>query len=208
MSPVHRLPAGSRGPEGQGHGETDDRDTATLDRDTATLDRDTATPVRDTATLDRDTATLERVGEPGPAVVVTGPAAAPPRPPSAVTTAAAARQYVKTLVREEWNSRAPAASEEAVIDLLLVVSEMVTNAIRHGEGLAGFHATLTDDGMRLAVRDNSEVIPVGVYGSGAVPRKHTGNGYGWPLIIRLAREIEVERCPGGGKTISVLVPLT
>jgi hypothetical protein len=36
---------------------------------------------------------------------------------------------------------------------------------------------------------------------------HRGSGYGWPLIIRLARDITIERRPRGGKTISLLVPL-
>ncbi|MEU5193898.1 hypothetical protein AB0G86_07510, partial [Streptomyces scabiei] len=66
-----------------------------------------------------------------------GPAR-PARPPLAITTAAAARRRVRTLVGERWRSPAGPAAEEAVIDLLLVVSELVTNAIRHGGGLAAF----------------------------------------------------------------------
>ena len=122
-------------------------------------------------------------------------------------TAATARAYARTVVREQWESASRAAREEDVIDLLLVVSELVTNAIRHGDGLAGFEVLPVPDGVRLAVHDNSEVVPEVAHGSGALPAAGHGSGYGWPLIIRLAREIAVEPRPEGGKTITVLVPL-
>ncbi|MFD4626955.1 ATP-binding protein [Streptomyces sp. NPDC058475] len=128
--------------------------------------------------------------------------------PASITSASAARRHVQSLVREHWNSPSAEVPQEAVIDLLLVVSELVTNAIRHGEGLAGFHATVTEEGVRLHVRDNSDVVPADAYGSGEIPPGHPARGYGWPLIIRLSREITIEPSPEGGKTISVLVPLT
>ncbi|MFE7859660.1 ATP-binding protein [Streptomyces sp. NPDC101209] len=124
-----------------------------------------------------------------------------------VTTAAEARDYARSVVRQRWDTASRTAREEDVVDLLLVVSELVTNAIRHGDGLAAFEVALTPDGVRLAVHDNSDDIPDVAYGSGALPVVHHGNGYGWPLIIRLAREIVIDRRGGGGKTISVLVPL-
>ncbi|MCL6670222.1 ATP-binding protein [Streptomyces panaciradicis] len=124
-----------------------------------------------------------------------------------VTTAAEAREYARSMVRQRWDTASRTAREEDVVDLLLVVSELVTNAIRHGDGLAAFEVALTPDGVRLAVHDNSDDIPDVAYGSGALPVSHHGNGYGWPLIIRLAREIVIDRRGGGGKTISVLVPL-
>ena len=43
---------------------------------------------------------------------------------------------------------------------------------------------------------------------GTLPPAHEGSGYGWPLIIRLSREIHIERRRTGGKTVTVLVPLT
>ncbi|MGW3667608.1 ATP-binding protein [Streptomyces sp. NPDC005141] len=135
--------------------------------------------------------------------------APPARPPTSlpVTSAATARRHVQAMLCETGSARAGDASQEAVIDLLLVVSELVTNAIRHGDGLAGFEATVTDGGVRLAVRDNSDVIPVHAYGTGEIPKTHQVNGYGWPLIIRLSRAVAIEPCPEGGKTIHVFVPL-
>jgi anti-sigma regulatory factor (Ser/Thr protein kinase) len=124
-----------------------------------------------------------------------------------VTSAATARAYARSVVCERWNSPVRRAREEDVVDLLLVVSELVANAILHGGGLAGFDAIPEDGGVRIVVRDHSDVVPRVAYGSGDLPVDHHGRGYGWPLIIRLAREIAIDRSAGGGKTISVLVPL-
>ncbi|MFF0156272.1 ATP-binding protein [Streptomyces sp. NPDC005263] len=124
-----------------------------------------------------------------------------------VETAAEARAYARSVVREQWGRQSRTVREEDDIDLQLVVSELVTNAIRHGDGLAGFDVSPTAEGVWLAVHDHSATVPDVAYGTGALPDGHHGNGYGWPLIIRLAREIGVHRRPEGGKTISVFVPL-
>ncbi|MFI0961192.1 ATP-binding protein [Streptomyces sp. NPDC021080] len=129
-----------------------------------------------------------------------------PEAGGAVTSAATAREHVRALLCEHGRSGGP--DPDAVIDLLLVVSELVTNAIRHGDGLAGFDATPADGGVRLAVRDHSDVLPARVHDTDEAPGTHRTNGYGWPLIIRLAGSVTVEPCPGGGKTIRVFVPLT
>ncbi|MCH5672184.1 hypothetical protein [Streptomyces gilvus] len=63
------------------------------------------------------------------------------------------------------------------------------------------------DGLRLTVHDHGDVVPEIMYGPGALPAERRGSGYGWPLVVRLARQITVARRPGGGKTISVLIPL-
>ncbi|WP_217142463.1 ATP-binding protein [Streptomyces sp. AC627_RSS907] len=125
-------------------------------------------------------------------------------PPGGVTSAATARAYAESVARARWHGSGRGVREEDVVDLLLVVSELVTNAIRHGDGLAGFEVRTTDDGMWIAVHDHSAVVPRAAY---AFPTQHRGSGYGWPLVARLARDIAVEPRPGGGKTISVLVPL-
>ena len=140
--------------------------------------------------------------------------AAPPAPVTAgtpevvVTSPATARLYVRSMLHAYGDAAFAGVRQEAVLDLLLVVSELVTNAIRHGGGLAGFGATVTGEGVRLDVRDNSDVVPAGAYGSATIPEGYRPGGYGWPLIIRLSREITVEPSPGGGKTIRVLVPMT
>lgn len=129
------------------------------------------------------------------------PAVAPP------ATAAAARDHARAVVDAHGRARGRSPHERDLIDLLLVVSELVTNAIRHGGGLVGFEVTPTPDGVRLAVQDRSDVVPPVAYGTGELPALHQGSGYGWPLIIRLSRRISIERRADGGKTIRVLVPL-
>ncbi|MEV7992852.1 ATP-binding protein [Streptomyces sp. NPDC086077] len=128
-------------------------------------------------------------------------------PAAPVHSAAEARARALSVVLDEWNSASRAAHERDLIDLQLVVSELVSNAIRHGGGLAGFEAVPTAEGVRLAVHDHNASVPAAAFGSGDLPSGHHGSGYGWPLIIRLARDIAVEPRPAGGKTISVLVPL-
>jgi anti-sigma regulatory factor (Ser/Thr protein kinase) len=125
-----------------------------------------------------------------------------------ITSAAAARSYVRSVVAARGHDSSCTTAERAVMDLLLVVSELVTNAIRHGGGLAGFEVAPVPEGMRLSVHDYSEAVPSAAYGPGTLPQAHEGSGYGWPLIIRLSREIRIERRREGGKTVSVLVPLT
>ncbi|MEW2162787.1 ATP-binding protein [Streptomyces sp. NPDC007084] len=138
---------------------------------------------------------------------LTAPTARPLTAELAVTSAATARRHVQALVRHHPAFQAGGVRQEAVIDLLLVVSELVTNAIRHGDGLAGFAAVPADGGVRLEVRDHSDVVPIHAYGTGEVPRHRQANGYGWPLIIRLSRDITIEPSPDGGKSIRVFVPL-
>ncbi|MFA3873563.1 ATP-binding protein [Streptomyces sp. MMCC 100] len=139
--------------------------------------------------------------------VTTPPGVAPPAAvpaPGAGAGAAAARAYAESVARTRWGGPGREVREEDVVDLLLVVSELVTNAIRHGDGLAGFEARPTEEGLWIAVHDNSAVVPRAAY---AFPTTHPGGGYGWPLVARLARDIVVHLRPGGGKTISALVPL-
>ncbi|MEY9996811.1 anti-sigma regulatory factor (Ser/Thr protein kinase) [Streptomyces sp. V4I8] len=128
--------------------------------------------------------------------------------PVPITSASTARSYVRSVVEEHGHSPSGPAGERAVMDLMLVVSEVVTNAIRHGGGLAGFEVDLLPKGVRLRVHDYSDAVPSAAYGPGTLPHTHEGSGYGWPLIIRLSREIHIERRRTGGKTVTVLVPLT
>ncbi|MER7488044.1 ATP-binding protein [Streptomyces sp. NPDC126497] len=124
-----------------------------------------------------------------------------------VRSAADARAHAEATVRDRWDAEGRTPHHQDMIDLSLVVSELVTNALLHGDGLAGFEVRTTQEGVRIDVHDHSDVIPEAAAGTGALPAVHRGSGYGWPLVIRLARDITVRRRPGGGKTVSVLVPL-
>ncbi|MFG2532559.1 ATP-binding protein [Streptomyces sp. NPDC048516] len=112
--------------------------------------------------------------------------------------AAEARNFVHDLLH-----RAGVPVDDlALVDALLVTTELVTNAQRHGGGLIGFTARIIDGYLELAVEDRSEHCP-----ATAVPRDPgTTGGYGWPLVQRLARTIDID-VTATGKTIRVTLPL-
>ncbi|MFR9725795.1 ATP-binding protein [Streptomyces sp. MS19] len=123
-------------------------------------------------------------------------------------SAAAARNHVQLLLA----GRLPAPGVDprddlTLADVLLVTSELVTNAIRHAGGVTGFSAVVSDEGLYLSVSDGSDEIPrttvTHADGNGRV----SIGGYGWPLIHRLSQDVTVLQLAGGGKTIQVVVPL-
>ncbi|OON80160.1 ATP-binding protein [Streptomyces tsukubensis] len=114
------------------------------------------------------------------------------------TGGADARARVRDLLR----AHAVLPGQVKLADMLLVTSELVTNAIRHGGGLVRFEADLTEDGLVLVVADRSTEPP-------RVFRADDGRavgGYGWPLTCRVAAEISIRPGPGG-KTIRAVVSL-
>ncbi|MER6639029.1 ATP-binding protein [Streptomyces microflavus] len=120
--------------------------------------------------------------------------------------AAEARDAVMQLLTSYFRGQAGDGLTDVVVaDALLVTSELVTNAFRHGGGLTGFAAELTDEGLRLAVADASPELPV------ASDRANSGavriGGYGWPLVRKLANQVSITVHPGG-KHIVALIPLT
>ena len=110
----------------------------------------------------------------------------------------AARRFVRT----ELEGRAPA---DAVTDLMLATSELVTNAFEHG----------TPQPVRLTVRSNRDEASVTVVsggeGEGArVPEVHDWmtaqadriSGRGLGIVREIADDIKVERS-GGNVAITV-----
>ncbi|MEU9146686.1 ATP-binding protein [Streptomyces sp. NPDC048349] len=75
-------------------------------------------------------------------------------------------------------------------DVLLVVSELVTNAVRHAPGPFTLELGPVPGGIEITVRDTSSRLPH--------PRTPdlTG-GRGWNIIRTLARRVRVVPCPGG-----------
>ncbi|MFJ4965260.1 ATP-binding protein [Streptomyces sp. NPDC088729] len=119
-------------------------------------------------------------------------------------SAAEARDIVTRLLTTDFcELSAEGRSDVVMADALLVTSELVTNALRHGGGLTGFSARITDDGLRIAVDDASSRPPVLRRESGAVAGE---GGYGWPLVQRLTSRLSVAP-QAGGKRIVAVVPL-
>ncbi|MFG2622788.1 ATP-binding protein [Streptomyces sp. NPDC048507] len=122
-------------------------------------------------------------------------------------SAAQARERVRALVESCAASHGAAdavRAEEVLADVLLVTSELVTNAVRHGGGLLGFSASVCADGLRLEVTDASSALPVLLPRTAGTVRI---GGFGWPLVCRLARSVAIRQTAQGGKRIEVLVPL-
>ncbi|GES28487.1 ATP-binding protein [Streptomyces angustmyceticus] len=112
--------------------------------------------------------------------------------------AAEARNFVHDLLHRT----ASPVDDLALVDALLVTTELVTNAQRHAGGLTGFTARIVDGYLELAVEDGSEHCPT----APAPRRPGTTGGYGWPLIQRLARTVDIA-LTATGKTIRVTLPL-
>lgn len=96
----------------------------------------------------------------------------------------------------------PPLPDETLRSARLLVSELVTNAIRHGAGTA----------VRVALERRSDVLRIEVHdqGDGFVarprdPDHHKGSGWGLHFVSRLARRWGVEA--DGGTTVWLELPL-
>ncbi|MFJ9855739.1 ATP-binding protein [Streptomyces sp. NPDC101150] len=96
----------------------------------------------------------------------------------------------------------PPVYEEAADTVVLVVSELVTNSVRHADGAScSLRLAVCGDAVVVSVSDSSPVPPVGrcpdVDGD--------GGGFGWPMVRRLAVATSVCVTPRG-KTVHALMP--
>jgi len=116
-----------------------------------------------------------------------------------VNKAAEARARVHELL----SAHRPRIGELSVIDALLVTSELVTNAQRHGDGLSGFSARIVADRLEVTVADHNRRQPATAAGR----EKYAVGGYGWPMIQQLTACVVIIPTPGG-KAITVTIPLS
>ncbi|MET9615812.1 ATP-binding protein [Kitasatospora indigofera] len=87
-------------------------------------------------------------------------------------------------------------------DLLLVVSELVTNAVRHTHGPGTITVTALDDELDIAVTDTSRTPP-----RPRLPDPQAGTGgLGLHLIAALCGILQVTPNPGAGKTVHAHLP--
>ncbi|MFE2185778.1 ATP-binding protein [Streptomyces sp. NPDC059455] len=110
-------------------------------------------------------------------------------------TRRSAREFLAGLVQ-------PAAGAAETADtVILVVSELVTNALRHGGGICSLNLTAHPDSIEVAVHDRSPQAP-----RMRAPDLHGGTGgFGWPMVNHLARATSVTRRADGGKTVSAFL---
>ncbi|MEV6545227.1 ATP-binding protein [Streptomyces sp. NPDC051665] len=90
---------------------------------------------------------------------------------------------------------------EAADTVVLIVSELVTNALRHGGGTCTLNLTAHPDSIEVAVHDHSPQAP-----RMRTPDLNDGTGgFGWPMVNRLAHATAVTRQATGGKTVTALL---
>lgn len=120
-----------------------------------------------------------------------------------------ARRTVRCVVAERCETQHLRCDIGALDDALLVVSELTTNAMLHGGGITDFSVDIIQGEVRLSVTDRSDDLPVVAASaeSGADGHSRDG-GRGWPIVCRLAHDVDVCCLPCGGKRITALVPLT
>jgi serine/threonine-protein kinase RsbW len=88
----------------------------------------------------------------------------------------------------------------ALADVLLALSEVVTNAVVHGYrgqpgGEVAVEAEHWDDRLTLSVADR---------GGGMAPRTDSpGLGLGLPLVGRIAKRVDISARAGGGTLVSM-----
>ncbi|MEU9035741.1 ATP-binding protein [Streptomyces sp. NPDC048352] len=116
--------------------------------------------------------------------------------------AADARQAARAFL-ERPVDRDPPLRPVALDTALLVISELVTNAVRHTGGDCALDLHLRADGVDVDVSDCSSAEPR------PRPPGHRGEGgWGWHLVNRLATEVQIRHHDGepAGKTIHAHVP--
>ncbi|WP_234432195.1 ATP-binding protein [Streptomyces sp. NRRL S-378] len=89
---------------------------------------------------------------------------------------------------------------DLVSDVLTVVSELVSNAVRHAGGVTGFQVTVRAGQVVVEVSDRSALLP---HLRPASP--HTPGGFGWRVVKTLAPSTFV-RSHRHGKTIIATLP--
>ncbi|MFF5789208.1 ATP-binding protein [Streptomyces sp. NPDC012693] len=122
--------------------------------------------------------------------------------------AADARARVAEAFARAWAGTGRPPSPTALGDALLVTSELVSNALRHGGGLTGFAVEWDRGAVTVTVADASGELPHRARGRGGKRGPVPGEGgFGWPLVRLLALDIRLRLPRNGGKTIEVRLPL-
>ena len=110
-----------------------------------------------------------------------------------VESAADARAWLTSFLHER------AVDAPTVMDAALIVSELVTNALRHGEGSTVLRAALSATEVQLSVTDSGDGEPRML-----PPDLERVGGLGLVVVDRVSAEWGVAPFPGG-KTVWALL---
>jgi len=111
---------------------------------------------------------------------------------------ARARAYTRQFLQEGSD-----LSAAALQDVLVVVSELVSNAIRHAPGPCTLALTDCSDRLTIAVSDTSTTPPQPRTGD----LESGGGGFGWHLLRQLSEDVQVLIDPPHGKTVTATMAL-
>lgn len=113
---------------------------------------------------------------------------------------AAAREATRVFLRQAAQDRPPARPVSTDI-VLLVVSELLSKALRHTDGPCKLHSALQEESVDIGVTDTSPYPP-----QPRAPHTEGTGGWGWLLVSQLTTNLHIEPAPGGGKTICARIP--
>lgn len=126
----------------------------------------------------------------------------PPAPATIRGDSAAGISRARQAARAFADRLTPAPGADVADTFVLVVSELVTNALRHGGGRYSLGLSAGPGTVTAAVSDPSP----------AHPRERTpdltgsSGGFGWHMIRRLTDHLTITPGPGPGKTIHAQLP--
>ena len=119
--------------------------------------------------------------------------------PGCIADARSLTAHFLQQLRTEWCAEVGRRSGEA---LLLVVSELVTNADRHSDGPYILELEGTDTTVSVSVYDSSTALPLRY-----PPDPERVGRHGLEIVYALAAEVTAERVPVG-KRVKAVVRLT
>ncbi|MFH9298938.1 ATP-binding protein [Streptomyces sp. NPDC017520] len=115
---------------------------------------------------------------------------------------AAGASQARRAARAFTDRLTPAPRPDMADTLVLVVSELVTNALRHGGGAFSLRLTAHPDAIEVAVDDPSPRVPH----LRTPDLTGADGGFGWHMVNHLARTTAITHQPSGGKTVSAFIP--
>ncbi len=114
--------------------------------------------------------------------------------------AASTRDATRAFLLRAAQVRTPTRPENPD-GVLLVVAELVSNALRHTDGPCALHLELHQDHIDIRVTDTNPRPP-----QPGPPRTDGTGGWGWHLIQHLTAHVHISRTSDGGKTICAHAP--
>ncbi|MEV0092667.1 ATP-binding protein [Streptomyces sp. NPDC050738] len=117
------------------------------------------------------------------------------------TTCPATAAQARNDMREFISELSPAPTPEFVDNAVLVVSELVTNALRHAGGLTTLQLAADRTTLEICVRDPSHTPPC----ERPPDLNGCGGGFGWPLVSFLCRTVAVSPAHHGGKYVRAVL---